>query len=256
MRKITFPRSQYRPGLVIGCHTAHTTFSRKRFAQLGGPTEREKIVMQIRGFKLFAGIVVLMFVAGGVAHAGTQKFTSTSSGTTVDIPIDPDSDSCFAAPSGAVVCTDYSAYFNFSQKRSPGGNFTSQSVFEFDPVSGTSCNIGGTVVPGIASCTLAGSSEQGCKLQAVGGAQVDRDNSTGDLLFSTLVATVCIDLSSGPPFNITASGTETITGGTGKNAGATGTSTATTHGQVLTSDAAGHGIGWFEGSSSGTITRP
>jgi hypothetical protein len=205
---------------------------------------------------LFGGIAVLTLLAGGVAHAGTQKVTSTSSGTTVNIPIDVDSDSCFAAPSGAMVCTDYSANFNFSGKESPGGGFTGQSVFEFDFVSGTSCNIGGTMVPGIASCTLAGSSEQGCELQAVGGAEVVRDNSTGDLLFKTLVATVCIDLSSRPPFNITASGTETITGGTGKNAGATGTSTATTHGQVLTSDAAGHGIGWFEGTSTGTITTP
>jgi hypothetical protein len=212
---------------------------------------------RLRVFRGLAGIAALMLVAvGGVAHAGTKKVTSTSSGTTVNIPIDVDSDSCFAAPSGAMVCTDYSAYFTFSGKESPGGGFTGQSVFEFDPVSGTSCNIGGTMVPGIASCTLAGSSEQGCELQAVGGAEVDRDNSTGDLLFKTLVATVCIDLSSGPPENITASGTETITGGTGKNAGATGTSTATTHGQVLTSDAAGHGIGWFEGSSSGTITTP
>src|SRR5579863_2403831 len=212
--------------------------------------------MQIRRFKLFGGIAVLTLLAGGVAHAGTQKVTSTSSGITVNIPIDVDSDSCFAAPNGAIVCTDYSAYFNFSGKESPGGGFTGQSVFEFDVVSGTSCNIGGTIVPGIASCTLAGSSEQGCELQAVGGAEVERDNSTGDLLFKTLVATVCLDLSSGPPFNITASGTETIAGGTGKNAGATGTSTATTHGQVLTSDAAGHGIGWFEGTSTGTITTP
>jgi hypothetical protein len=207
-------------------------------------------------FKVLAGTLGLTFLAGGVAHAGTQKFTSSSSGTGISIPIDVDSDSCFAAPSGAVVCTDYSNYSNVSGQKSPGGRFTSQSVFEYDPVSGAGCNIGGKVVPGIASCTLAGSSEQGCEFESVGGTAVERDDATGDLLFTTFVSTVCGDLSSGPPFNITASGTGTITGGTGKNAGAKGTSTTTVHGQILTSDAAGHGISWSEGSETGTITTP
>jgi hypothetical protein len=48
------------------------------------------------------------------------------------------------------------------------------------------------VAPGIASCTLAESSEQGCAFQAVGGAEVDRDNSKGELLFSTQSQTFCV----------------------------------------------------------------
>ena len=44
-----------------------------------------------------------------------------------------------------------------------GGGITAQDISEFAPVPGTSCNIEGTIVPGIAGCTLAGSSEQGCE---------------------------------------------------------------------------------------------
>ena len=110
------------------------------------------------------------------------------------------------------------------------------------------------MVPGIASCTLAESSEQGCAFQAVGGAEVDRDNSKGELLFSTQSQTFCWDLSSGPPFNYTGTFENTITGGTGKNAGATGSFSGTFHGQTLTLDAAFHGLGWVEVNSAGTIT--
>jgi hypothetical protein len=211
--------------------------------------------MRKGAIRLFGGFAALVLLAGGVAHAGTQKFTSSFSGTAISIPIDVDSDSCNKAPNGATVCTDSSVYFNLAGKSSPGGRFTSQSIVEYDPVSGPGCNILGTSTP-IASCTLAASSEQGCEFQSVGGAEVDRDNSTGDLLFSTGSSTLCEDVSSGPPFNFTISGTGTITGGTGKNAGATGTSTATAHGQVLTADAAGHAIAWAEGSSTGTVTTP
>jgi hypothetical protein len=148
---------------------------------------------------------------------------------------------------GATVCTDYSNYFNYSFFCSPGGRQTGQGIHEFEPVAGSGCNIGGNVVPGIASCTLADSSEQGCAFQNVVGAEVDRDNSTGDLTFLTYSSeTLCLDLSSGLPFNLTGNFDQTITGGTGKNAGATGTLSGTYRGQNLTLDAAGHGFGWFE----------
>jgi hypothetical protein len=67
---------------------------------------------------------------------------------------------------------------------------------------------------------------------------------------------VPVDLSSGPPFNLTGGGASTITGGTAKNAGITGTSTFTFHGQLLTADAAGHAFTWSESTSTGTINRP
>jgi hypothetical protein len=196
-------------------------------------------------------------LASSRAEAGTKKFKCSASGSFVDIPIDLDSDSCFPATNGALVCTDHSGNANFSGQCSPGGGFTGQNIVEYDPVSGTSCNILGTVVPGIASCTLAGSSEQGCEFQSVGGSEeVDRDTSSGDLTFVTVSATLCVDASSGPPFNFTGSINNTITGGTGKNAGASGTASGTFHGQTLTEDAAGHGFGWFESSSTTTITTP
>ena len=112
-------------------------------------------------------------------------------------------------------------------------------------------------MPGIASCTLAGSSEQGCLTRGVGLSEVNRDSSSGELLFLTLAnSTLCIDLSSGSPFNFTLTNNETITGGTGKYAGATGTRTYAGNGQALTSDAAGNGLGWFALTFTETITTP
>jgi hypothetical protein len=211
--------------------------------------------MRKGAFRLFGGLAMLMLLAGGAAYAGTQKFTSSFSGTTANIPLDPDSDSC--TTSGAVtVCTDFSVYFNSASKTTGIiGDGTAQGVEEYDPVPGSGCNLFGASVP-IASCTLTGSSETGCEFKSVSSAFVVRANVTGDLLFETESTTVCEDLSSGPPFNVTASAHETITGGTGKFSNATGASTNAAHGQVLVSDPAGHGFGWFVGNSTGTITTP
>ena len=62
--------------------------------------------------RLLSGIVVLVLVAG-VAHAGTNIVTCDSSGTTFNVPIDTDRDSCFKAPSGATVCAGTSGDSNF-----------------------------------------------------------------------------------------------------------------------------------------------
>jgi hypothetical protein len=212
--------------------------------------------MQIRIFKCFAGLVAVTFAFAvrGVAYAHTTSFTCHASGTAVSVPVDIDSDSCFTAENGATVCTDTSGYGNFGFKCSPGGRGTGTNVFEFKPVSGSGCNILGTAEP-IASCTLANSSEAGCEFQSVvGGAEVDRNDNTGDLTFATANITLCLDLSSGPPFNFTASANDTITGGTGANTGATGSATAQVDGQILIDDLAGHAYSWSEGTSTGTIT--
>jgi hypothetical protein len=208
--------------------------------------------MQIRRFKLFAGIAMVTFTVGGAAHAGPTNLSCHSSGSSISVPIDVDGDSCFIASNSHLICTDTSGYGNFGFKCSPGGPAgTGTNIFEYDPVPGTGCVFDPAHIE---SCTLAGTSEQGCLFQSVGGTEVDRDGSTGDLLFSTATATDCIDFSSGPPFNLAGSSNGTITGGTGKNAGATGTSTGTFHGQLMTLDPAGHGIAWFEGDSTETIT--
>jgi hypothetical protein len=212
--------------------------------------------MRKETFRLFGGIAVLTLLVGGVAYAGTQKFTLTSSGTNVSIPLDPDADSCTTI-GGVTFCTDFSLHFDFSVKGTGalGGDSTVQGVEEYDPVSGSGCTIMGAPAP-IAGCTLAGSSEKGCEFKSVGSAIVIRDSATGDLLFETESTTVCDDLSSGPPNNATAAANGKITGGTGKLSGATGTFNSVAHGQELVSDPAGHGFSWVEGSSSGTITTP
>ena len=211
--------------------------------------------MQIRAIRLFGWVVALMLVASGAARAGTKVENCTGSGSAVSIPVDMDSDSCFTASTGATVCTDSSGYGNLSGECSPGGRFTAQGLVEWDPVPGSGCNIAGTTVP-IASCTLAGSSEQGCEFQLVGASDVRRDTVSGDLTFFTFStdSRLCADLSSGPPFNFTSSYKGTITGGTGKNAGASGTLTGGDHGQLLTFDAAGHGLSWAESTFTDTIT--
>jgi hypothetical protein len=212
--------------------------------------------MRKRALRLFGGFAVLTLLAGGVAHARTQTFTSSVSGTLVNIPLDLDADSCTTS-GGVTVCTDYSAYFTFSSNTTGIiGSGTGQAVEEYDPVSGSGCTIMGAPAP-IAGCTLTGSSERGCKLKSVASALVLRANATGDLLFETESTTVCIDLSSSrPPFNNTAAAHGKITGGTGMFSGATGSFTAVAHGQELVSDPAGHGFAWFKGNSTGTITTP
>jgi len=196
-----------------------------------------------------------MLVASGAARAGTKVENCTGSGSAVSIPVDMDSDSCFTASTGATVCTGSSGYTNLSGECSPGGRFTAQGLVEWDPVPGSGCNIAGMTVP-IASCTLAGSSEQGCEFQLVGASDVRRDAVSGDLTFFTFStdSRLCADLSSGPPFNFTSRYNGTITGGTGKNAGASGTITGGDHGQLLTFDAAGHGLSWAQSTVTVTIT--
>src|SRR5262245_13623719 len=199
--------------------------------------------------------LVLALVTGR-AEAGTKTLKCKASGAYVDVPIDPDSDSCFVAQNGATVCTDYSSHSNYSRFCSPGGRGTGQRLAEFDPVPGSGCNIAGTVVPGIASSTCADLRTHGCALNAVDGSDIWQQTSTGDLTFSTVSETNCTDLSSGPPFNFTGSFEEPIIGGTGTNAGATGTRSGTYRGQTLTLDAALHGAGWFEVNWTETITTP
>lgn len=205
-------------------------------------------------YSALTAILLLILMKGGLAGAGTKVENCTASGSSVDVPVDMDSDSCF--PVGqATVCIDTSGYNNFAGKCSPGGGFTGQGIIELDLTPGTSCNIGGNTVPGIASCTLADSGEQGCALELAGGSEVRRDNDSGDLLFLTFsTVPFCIDLSSGPPFNYTDTFTGIITGGTGKNAGATGTEAGSSHGQILTSDAASHGLSWATIPFTDTIT--
>jgi hypothetical protein len=211
--------------------------------------------MQKRVLRLFSGIVVLV-LASRVVQAGTNNVTCNSTGTTFNVPIDTDKDSCFTAPNGATDCSDTSRDSNFSATCDSGSKFTGRSLTEYDAVPGEGCNIMGKVAPGMASCFLDDTNEPGCKFKTVGGDEVDTD-STGDMLFlTTPFSDVCIDLSSGPPFKATAIFGEKIIEGTGKNAGATGTRNGLLIGQLLTLDAAGHGLSTFSTRFTDTITTP
>jgi hypothetical protein len=112
----------------------------------------------------------------------------------------------------------------------------------------------------IQSCTI-GSVTSGCEFKDVGLNNVNRDSATGDIELFQLAAapasTTCVDLTSGvPPFNFTFTEYDNITGGTGKFAGVTGSLTSTGFGQILSLDAAGHGLRWFSSSFTGTETTP
>ncbi|MEK6322513.1 MAG: hypothetical protein AABN33_12615 [Acidobacteriota bacterium] len=82
---------------------------------------------------------------------------------------------------------------------------------------------------------------------------VRRVNSTGDLIFTEISETICFDPATLIRFF---SGTENITGGTGRFAGATGSITFSGTAKTLFEDAAGNFFGEFSGTLEGTIITP
>src|SRR5438128_2582570 len=53
------------------------------------------------------------------SHGRELKVRRQLSGTSVDVPVDIDSDTCGTASNDAIVCTDTSGYSNFAGKISP-----------------------------------------------------------------------------------------------------------------------------------------
>jgi hypothetical protein len=187
------------------------------------------------------------------AEAHTWTFKAHESGAFINIPLDPDADSC-TTTGGVTVCSDFSSNGTFGATGT--GPSSVEFVGEYSPVSGSGCVISGAPVP-IAGCTLSGSTKKGCEFQSVDEAVVYRFSRSGDLLFASESDTICEDLSAEPPFDYSlAVNSATIIGGTGKLAGASGTITGSGHGQVLLADPAKHHFGWFDGTTDGTITVP
>ena len=85
------------------------------------------------------------------------------------------------------------------------------------------------------------------------GHSVGRHDSTGDLTFTEVTETLCFDPATLIQFF---SGTETITGGTGRFAGATGSDTFSGTAKTLFEDAAGNFFGEFSGTLEGTLITP
>jgi hypothetical protein len=195
------------------------------------------------------------------AEANSLKFKGTFSGSGPSVPLDTDVDSC-TTTGGVTVCTDLSGITSGAGMQSGGieaGDFTFQIVGETDAVAGTGCLLAPTAIQ---SCTL-GSVTNACEYQYMGGSKATRFSSTGDILASTLTSgTSCIDFSNGTgttiqlPFDVTGSQTFNLTGGSGKFASATGTSTSNFTGQILSADFQGHAFAWVQGSDEGTVVKP
>jgi hypothetical protein len=114
----------------------------------------------------------------------------------------------------------------------------------------TAQGVGEAVVAGPATCPN-GSAGIDLTLLPGTGHGVTRFEESGDLLFGQLSSeTVCYDPSTGTQFK---SGTDTITGGTGRFAGATGQTEFRGTQWPLYVDADGNGFAAQEGTVTGTI---
>ena len=202
---------------------------------------------------LISAVAILLSLASQRVEAADNEFTSTFSGTFVTTAFDLDGDSCAGTPP---VCTDLSFLDTIAGKTSGGiggGQFTGQSVVELQPVPGTGCAF---ALNTIQSCTL-GAVTNACEFRSVGvGSKADRYSSTGDILTGIVPPggeTLCFDSSTG---NHAGSASGTITGGSGKFAGVTGTFTESFSGKTLSSDPQGHSFGWFQAELTGTVIKP
>jgi len=205
---------------------------------------------------LVLGLAV-MVTAGG-AEAKTFKIKTTVSGSGASVPLDLTGDSCTVV-GNVEVCTATSSLTTYAGKGSGGppgttGAFTGQGISQTVPVAGVGCSFAPDTIK---ACTI-GSNQAGCQytyvsVDGVGGTFANRLTSSGDLAFGYLTGgSYCYDGTNG-----TFEGTQQFetTGGTGKFAGYTGTSTATFNGAVLLFDAANNDFTWFQQNSTGTLTK-
>jgi hypothetical protein len=131
--------------------------------------------------------------------------------------------------------------------------FTSQSVTETAPVSGTGCSIAPSSIKG---CSI-GSVTDGCLYKNIGGNVVNRQMTTGDLLFAQLTSgTLCINFDTALPWSFMGNNRFLFIGGTGRFARATGSGMVSFKGQTIQNDPQGHGMSWDAGSVTGTIRVP
>jgi hypothetical protein len=190
------------------------------------------------------------------AEAKTFQVTGSFSGTSVNVPVDIDGNGTSCTTSGNfTTCPDDSSASTSTGNSTGvfGGPFTGQDVNEIVPVSGTGCIIAPTT---IASCTL-GAITNACEFQYVaGGSGASIRSATGSVLVHTITGgTICIEGTTGPPFNFAFTQTVSFSGGTGEFTGVTGTGTSVGTGQITTFDFAGHGFSWSTGTFTETLTK-
>ena len=203
---------------------------------------------------IVVGIALLVLTQSDAA-AKNYAIASTTSGSSAQVSIDLDGNNCVTA-NGLFICPADSALSTDGGNASKGpetGPFTAQDVSEAIPASGTGCSYN----PGsIQSCTI-GSATDGCLFNYVGGSGVTRNTASGDLSFASLTSgTLCINVNGALPWNFAGQEVWTITGGTGKVSGISGSFTSTFTGQVLQNDPAGHGMSWFASSNTGNAAVP
>jgi hypothetical protein len=196
--------------------------------------------MDTRKLVVFLALVVFGFyLAVAVpAEAGTTTSKFTESGTSVSANFDFDK----ADLSSPAV------YVNAAGTNTTSGvGFTVQGLSEVAP-DGNTCT-----VPG-------GATGAGTEYMLAGGVAVDRNNKTGDLLFSKPTSiTECIDSSTfpTPPFPFVSTEKGVFTGGTGAASEATGTYTVHVTGATLSLDATEVRVfAWFTAHGTSTVTVP
>jgi hypothetical protein len=175
---------------------------------------------------LFLAVVFLLAIGtrdsiGSSGGEHSQKLTSQASGTLTVTSIDLDGD---------FIPGFISSY---KGSLSPFGPFSAQGFIESSPTTN--------------KCTTP-NGEAGTESTLVAGSDVLRIDSTGDLIFSTTtIFTACFGIDSSFSFSFT----DTITGGTGKFANATGSINVTGTGVIV--DPFGT-ISGFTSTGTGTIT--
>lgn len=179
--------------------------------------------------KVLLGMSLAPILWGAPMEAGGREIAvkSTCSGTAMSIHWDTNHDG-FKAGLGTVAC------------KSNLGRFTAQGVGE-------------AAVAGPATCP---NGNQGINLTLLPGTghTVARLDKTGDMIFSELTSeTVCYDPTTNTQFK---SGTDRITGGTGKFAGATGQGQFEGTQWPLYVDADGNGFAAQIETSTGTLILP
>ena len=199
--------------------------------------------------------LLLILVSTGANALTSYNFTSTLSGSAAQVPIDLDGTHC-TTMNGIVTCPADSDLFTGGGTITGGpepGQFTNQSVTETIPVSGTGCSVAPSSIKG---CSI-GSVTNGCLYKIIGGNVVNRQMTTGDLLFAKLTSgALCINFDTALPWNLTGNNQFSFIGGTGRFAGATGSGTVSFKGQILQNDPQGHGMSWDAGSITGTMMIP
>jgi hypothetical protein len=188
---------------------------------------------RIIGLGWVLAATLLLLAARQSAEAKTVNVKSTFSGTSTSTAF-------------SFNGSDLAGQGVVAGRMAPGGPFTGNDVSQSAP-NGKTCTLPG------------GTPNAGTEFTLVGSSGVSRDDASGDLTYwHDISSTDCIDFSSGtPPFPFVGSNSQVIDGGTGKNAGASGTMTNNFSGVILSLPSSGFGVFLaFSGTGTGTLTTP